>query len=317
MKKKLFATSIVLLIIVAAVIALIGPKTEDTDNGKLNVSATYYPLFEFAKHVAGDKAQVKNLTPTAAEPHDFEPTPKNMADLQKADVLIYNGGSLEPWTDKFVKGYKGHAVKASNNISLREGEEHSHEDGEADMQQDHEPHAAIKDPHFWLDPVMAQQVVNNIRDGLTKADPQNADYYAANAKNYIQQLQNLDKAYSQGLKQCQHDTVVVAHESFSYVAARYGFTVEAIAGLNPEEEPSAARLAEITEHVKEHGLQYIFFESLVSPQLADTIAKETGAQTLVLDPIEGLNDAAQKTGKDYLKIQYENLENLRKALACQ
>ena len=129
-------------------------------------------------------------------------------------------------------------------------------------------------------------------------------------------LAKLDSAYRNGLSQCSQHTVISSHEAFGYVAAQYGFHVESIAGLSPEEEPSISRLADLSQLVKDEGLRYVFFESLVSPRLADTIAQETGAKTLVFDPIEGLNETEQKQGKNYISIQYENLSNLRKALAC-
>lgn len=306
MIKKIVATVIVVALIATGIWAVVRNNATATSRG-LQVTASYYPLYDFAKQVGGDKVQVSNMTPAGAEPHDFEPTAKSLAEAQRAKVFLYNGGTLEPWAQKFIEGYKGVSVKASEHITLKAG---LAAEGET-------AGAGQTDPHFWLDPVLAQQIVNNIRDGLTKADPANAAYYAKNAQAYNQQLAQLDQEYRNGLQNCQLRTIVVSHQSTGYIAARYNLSVEAIAGLSPETEPSAARLAELTQIVKQKNLHYIFFESLVSPRLADTIASETGAHTLVLDPIEGLTDEAQKAGKNYLSVQRDNLGNLRRALACQ
>jgi zinc transport system substrate-binding protein len=312
---KVAATAVLVIALAAGIFFAANQDDVGHKGGKLSVATTFYPLYEFTKQVGGDKVSVINITPAGAEPHDYEPPAKALVAASKADVFVYNGGTFEPWTEKFVKDYKNTTVKASNGIRLAAGETHDHDDEQAeDAEHDHED---AKDPHFWLDPVLAQHVIVNIREGLSKADPGNKAYYQQRAEEYISKLKQLDQEYATGLQSCRLHTIVASHGAFSYVASRYGFTVEAITGLSPETEPSASRLAELTEHVKEEGISHIFFEHLVSTRLADTIAQETGAQTLVLDPIEGLTNEAQKDGKDYLSIQRENLRNLRTALACK
>jgi zinc transport system substrate-binding protein len=296
MLRKVLITALLLVGLAGGVWTLMQASVPKT--ARLQVTASFYPLFDFAQQVGGDLVQLTTVTPAGAEPHDFEPSAKALVAARKAQVFIYNGGTLEPWTGKFIEQYSGVVVKASSNVPLREGE-------------------SGKDPHFWLDPVLAQQVVNSIRDGLSKADPEHAEIYRQHASAYNQQLAVLDQEYQQGLRQCTGRTVVTSHQAMGYLAARYNVRVEAIAGLSPESEPSAARLAELTRIVKQENIGYIFFESLVSPRLAATIATETGAKTAVFDPIEGLTDEAQKTGKNYLSVQRENLRNLRLALACQ
>jgi zinc transport system substrate-binding protein len=293
MIKKIVATVLLVMIVAGSIAAVTHSKS--TDNSKrLKVAASYYPLYDFAKQVAGNKADIQNLTPVGTEPHDYEPSPSVLISAERSDVFVYNGGHMEPWAQKFLTDYDHTAVKASQGITLKTGQ----------------------DPHFWLDPVLAQKIVDSIRDGLSKADPANKTYYAQNASAYKKKLATLDKAYRAGLASCQQHTVISSHEAFSYLADRYGFTVESIAGISPEEEPSISRLADLSNLVKASGIHYVFFESLVSPRLADTIAHETGAKTLVFDPIEGLSETDQKLGKNYIGIQYENLANLKKALAC-
>lgn len=293
--KKVLATLFLLAVVTAGIVVMLKQPTADKpEAGKLSVVASYYPLYDFVKSVGGDKVLVTNMTPPGAEPHDYEPSAKALAEAQKSSVFVYNGGRFEPWTDTFVRDYGQTAIKARSGITLAAG-----------------------DPHFWLDPALAQKVVSTIRDGLSKADPANKDYYTARADAYNARLAQLDEDFRTGLQACDQDTIITSHAAFSYVAKRYGFVMESIAGLSPEEEPSAARLAELSDHVTKAGIKYVFFESLVSSRLADTIAQETGAQTLVLDPIEGLSDEDQKQGKDYVSVQRENLANLRTALACE
>ncbi len=304
-KKILF--SIILLGAVASglVFAVRQNRSAEVSSTGLQVSASYYPLYDFARQVGGSAVAVTNMTPAGAEPHEYEPSPAALAAAARADVFIYNGSPLEPWTNGFVKGYTRTLVKASSGVPLA-----SNEAGATSG-------TAVPDPHFWLDPVLAAQIVRNIRDGFIAADKAHAKLYTANTSRYIGKLAALDTAYRQGLQQCRQDTVVSSHAAMAYVAERYGFTVASVAGISPEQEPSASKLAKLSQLVREKHIGYIFFERLVSPRITDTIARETGAKTLAFDPLEGLADAAQKQGKDYLSIQYENLTNLRTALACQ
>lgn len=305
-KKKLFITIITVAAVALGAAALLsrnGPA--QTGTSKLEVATSYYPLYDFVKNVGGGKIEAATVTPAGAEPHDYEPSPKTLADIQGAPVFVYNGGHMEPWVDNFLKDYGHVAVRAGDGIELMATEDENH------------PSEVAKDPHFWLDPVLAQKIVMNIRDGLSRADPANKAYYAKNASDYAAKLERLDADYRDGLASCKLRTVISSHDAFSYLGRRYGLTIASIAGISPEEEPSAAKLAELSNLVKEKSIRYVFFESLASPRLADAIAAETGAKTLVFDPVEGLDEAGQKEGKDYLSVQRENLQNLRTALECR
>lgn len=317
MLKKVVAT-ICLLAIVTAGIVYIGNRshTPVRDTSKVTVAASFYPLYEFARQVGGNDVRVTNITPPTAEPHDFEPPAKILADTSKAAVFIYNGASFEPWTASFVRDYEGVIIKASNGVFLSEGH-HDHREGVRHPGSQAHTATGETDPHFWLDPVWASQVVDSITLGLIQADPGHATDYKKRAAAYQGKLMQLDAAFRKGLEQCDQKTIVASHGAFSYVAQRYGFHVESIAGIRPDQEPDVARLAELATIVKEKHIPVVFFESLVSPRLADTIAKETGARIAVLDPVEGLSDEAKKEGKNYLSIQRENLANLRSALACR
>ena len=308
MTRKIIATIAMLIIIVGgSVLAFQATKHSTHADNTLKVAASYYPLYDFARNVGGDKVSVINMTPAGSEPHDYDPSPQSLIDAHSAKVFIYNGGQMEPWVDSFITDYTHTTVKANKDIEMLEvhGDDgHDHDHG-------------ATDPHFWLDPVIARQIVNNIRDGLSQSDPDNKDYYAANAASYNQKLVELDTRFTSGLEACTLDTVVSSHSAFSYLADRYGFIATSIAGIEPDDEPSPAKMAELTNIVRQKNIKYVFFESLVSPRLAETIASEAGAQTLIFDPIEGLSQEDQDKGRDYISVQYDNLENLRKALDCK
>src|SRR2546430_12898159 len=261
MKKIMASLVLVILVCMGLFLAAGRASNPKSNSGKLIVAASYYPLYDFARQVGGDKISAVNVTPAGSEPHDYEPSPQALVNTGKADVFIYNGGTMEPWVSKFLQDYKHTAVKASSGIALQASAE--------------EPGSGAQDPHFWLDPVLAGKIANNIRDGLSKADPANSAYFAQNAKSYNAKLAQLDQEFASGLANCQQHTIITSHAAFGYLAKRYRFDVAAIAGLSPDEEPSAAKLAELSQLVKARGIQYVFFERLVSPRLADTIAQET------------------------------------------
>ena len=265
------------------------------------VVASFYPLADFAQHVGGDFVTVQNITPAGTEPHDFEPTPQNVVALHQAKVFIYNGAGLEIWSDKVLSQLPDTViVKASDGISLSASSEN----------------ASHFDPHVWMNPVLAQKEIENIKNGFIKADPKHRKEYEANALRFESELSNLDHSFQTLLAYCEQKTIVTSHDAFEYLTKQYGLTVESLSGLSPDSEPSPKKLAEIADFVKKHSIKYIFFETLVSPQLSETIAHETGAQTIAFNPLEGLSDKEISEGKDYMSIQKENLHSLQIALAC-
>jgi zinc transport system substrate-binding protein len=296
--KKIIALTLLVVAIAGVVTYGVLQNQKTAEANKMHVAATFYPLYEIAKEIGGDKVSVTNVTPSGVEPHDYEPSASTIADLQNTKVFIYNGTAFEPWVDKFLPDFKNTAVKASDSIDLIKGDEGT-------------------DPHYWLDPKLAQRSVQTIRDALIAASPSDKDYFMQNATKYSLELSKLDDDIKSGLQTCNSRTVIASHDAFSYFAKRYNLTVESIAGLNPEAEPSATKLAEITKLVRQKGITYIFYERLVSSKIADTIATETGAKTAVFDPIEGLTNEDKQQGKTYVSIQRENLAALRTALSCQ
>lgn len=270
---------------------------------KLTVYTTVYPMYDFTQKIGGDKVQLKNLVPAGTEPHDWEPTPSDMADIEKADVLIYNGAGMEPWLDKVFKSInteKMVRVEATKGLSLLNNPDSTEK--------------LATDPHVWLDPMLAKQEMRAIKNALVSVDPANQAYYEKNYEDNAVQFDQLDHEYKAAVHQFSKKDIVVAHQAFSYLCNAYGLNQVAIEGISADAEPSPGRMAEIVELVKEKQLKYIFFEELVSPKVAQTIAKETGATTAVLSPFEGLSDSDQHAGKDYFSVMRDNLEVLKKAL---
>lgn len=279
---------------------------------KLQIVTTIYPLADFTQQVAGEYADVKNLVPPGVEPHDWEPTPKDMELIQKADVFIYNGGGFEGWVPDALKSTsqsKRVVVETIQGIDLLEapeGEEKAHES-------EGEEHTHL-DPHVWLDPVLAQKQVTSIQEALMKADPTHQDAYQRNAAAYLEKLKQLDQKFSTTLANIQRKEFVTQHAAFGYLAKRYHLKQIPIAGLSPDVEPSPAKLVEIVKFAKEHQVKTIFFETLTAPKVAETVAKEIGATTAVLNPIEGLTEMEQAQHKDYLQLMDANLQSLANAL---
>ncbi|MDF2645408.1 MAG: zinc transporter substrate-binding protein [Paenibacillus sp.] len=323
MKKSLVVKSLAFTAISA--ILLTGCATESTSsNGKLNVVTSFYPMYEFTKQVAGEHANVISLIPAGAEPHDFEPSAKDMKQVKNANVFVYNG-IVEGWAEQALKSAENKdrvVVEASKGIELMEGleeEEHGHEDDKKNKdkdhkEEDHDQEGKILDPHVWLTPVLAQKEVEAIAAGLIQADPAHKDDYRKNADAYIGKLKALDESFKTGLKNVKRKEFVTQHAAFGYLAKEYGLTQVPIAGLSPEEEPAPGEMAEIIKFAKDNKVQTIFFETLVDPKVAKTIAKEIGAKIDVLNPIEGLTDEDKKKNLDYIGVMTNNLEALKKAL---
>lgn len=293
---------------------------KDGASDKLQIVATFYPMYEFARQVAGDAAEVTLLVPAGVEPHDWEPSAKDMARIHNADVFVYNG-IVENWAEKALSSTKNDkriVVEASHNLPLlkpAEGEEAEPGEGGGDSHAgDGEGHDHAVDPHVWLSPLLAQMQVAAIVEGLCQADPNRALQYVENATAYQTKLAALDSEYRAALDGLTHRAFVTQHAAFSYLAREYNLVQKPISGLSPEREPSPDKMAEIIQFVRENQVKTIFFETMVDPKIAETIAKEVKAETAVLNPIEGLTAEEKANGDDYMSIMRRNLQELTKAL---
>ncbi|KGE17050.1 metal ABC transporter substrate-binding protein [Paenibacillus wynnii] len=282
---------------------------------KLKVKTSFYPIYEFTRNVAGDLADVENLVPAGVEPHDWEPTPQDMTGITDADVLIYNGAGMEGWIEQVLDSAGDHliAVEASKGIEMMEGSEEEHEEEDDHAVEEEHDHGEL-DPHVWLSPRLAIQEVRNIEVALAKAAPQHADAFKANADAYVTKLEILDQDFRDELKDTLRKDFITQHAAFGYLAKEYGLTQVPIAGLSPEQEPSAAQMAEVVKFAKDHNVKTIFFETLVSSKVADTIAAEIGAKSAVLNPVEGLTEEDISNNLDYVVVMKQNLESLKTAL---
>lgn len=275
-----------------ALLSACGFQMDPAAEGKVSVVAAFYPLQFLAQRIGGDRVYVVNLVKPGAEPHDLELAPRDVGLISEADVVVYLHG-FQPAVDEAIIG---EAKRTSLDIATVQ------------------PLINGGDPHVWLDPVRFAAIGDRLAERLAAVDPGSAADYQRRAANLRHDLDALDTEFENGLKHCQRQEIVTSHEAFGYLAQRYKLSQISISGLNPDEEPSARRLADVSDLAQAHGVTTIFFESLVSPKVADTLAREVGARTAVLDPIEGVEDQAEH---DYLSVMRVNLAQLRTALDCR
>jgi zinc transport system substrate-binding protein len=298
---------IVYMLLSLSLVLLAGCSTREStssagDSGKLRVYTSFYTMHDFVQKIGGDRIKLTNLVPAGTEPHDWEPSAKDMAGLGKADLLIYNGAGMEGWLEKVVKSLGNKElvlVEAAKGIKLLEGSQHEELE---------------YDPHVWLNPLLAKQQMAVIKDALSAADPSNKEFYEMNFTEQAGKLEELDREFKNSLAQYTHKEIVVAHQAFGYLCKAYGLKQIAIEGLNADSEPTPSKMAEVATFAKENGVKVIFFEELLNPKIAKTIAEEAGAETEVLNPLEGLKEEDIKGGKDYFSVMRENLKALKKAL---
>jgi len=303
--KKVLLLLIIILAIVGSIYFGLKSQPSSISNGKMQITASFYPYYFFSSEIGGNKVQVTNITPSGAEPHDYEPTSGDLIQINSSKLLILNG-TVEPYAVKIENDLKG---KKTEVLIAGEGlftETVTDEEGKTGI-----------DPHIWLSLTRAKIQVKAILNELIKLDPSNKDYYTSNANKLLTELDKLNQDFKIGLENCQKKDFVTSHAAFGYLASDYSLTQVPIAGLSPDAEPSLQELANITNFVKKNNIKYIFFESLVSSKLSQTIAHETGAQTLVLDPLEGLTPKAETSGENYLTVIGQNLQNLKIALECK
>jgi zinc transport system substrate-binding protein len=274
-----------------------GCAAEAGSSGRPEVVASFYPLYEAAVRVGGARAEVTNLTPPGVEPHDVELATDDVDLLEDADVVVYAGAGFQPGVEEFAERSDGAAVDVLEDLALLPSEEG-------------------QDPHVWLDPELMEVIVRRTESALLRVDPDDAMAYRGNADAYVEDLRDLDADFERGLADCQRDTIVVSHAAFGYLASAFGLRQEAITGISPEAEADPARLDELADLVESRGVTTIFTETLVSPELAQTLAREVGVRTDVLNPIEGVTEEQQAAGEDYISLQRENLAKLREALGC-
>ncbi|WP_307663626.1 metal ABC transporter substrate-binding protein [Streptomyces sp. V1I1] len=302
---------------------------------KLKVVASFYPMQYLAEQIGGDHVSVSVLTEPGVEPHDLELKPRQTAELNEAGYILYLKG-IQPAVDKAIAQSEAkNKVDAATLAKLEhhgtegghshEGEEPGHEEpGQEESgheESGHDEHAhegegeAGADPHIWLDPVKYAEVAKGVGASLEKADPDHAADYKKNTEALVGKLNGLNTAFQQGLKNTTTKTFITTHSAFGYLAERYGLDQEGIAGLDPESEPSPARIKALQDIAEKDKVTTVFFETLASDKTAKTLAKDAGLKTDVLDPLEGITDKSK--GRDYVEVMQSNLDALQKALGAK
>jgi zinc transport system substrate-binding protein len=273
-------------------VAACGGEASSASDGRTQVVAGFYPLAFAAAEIGGDRVEVTNLTPPGAEPHDVELSVRDVERVRDADLVLYLGQGFQPSLEDAVED-DGTALDLLEGLELREGVEDEED---------------ALDPHVWLDPVRFAQVVERIGAELGGEAP---------ARQLASQLRALDGEYSAALADCERRELVTAHDAFGYLGERYGLEVLPITGISPESEPSPQDLARVSELVRERGVTTVFVEPLLSPEIGETVAREAGAETAVLNPLEGLTEEELDRGENYFTVMRANLEALKDGLGCR
>lgn len=300
-----------------------GPGAATSD--KLQVVVAFYPFQYAAERVGGDRVEVTSLTAPGAEPHDLELTPRQVAAISEADLVVYQKGFQAAVDEAIEQNPPKHAIDVASIVHLEpvaEGEEHDHEHAEGEHSEggesgteEHDHEAGSLDPHQWLLPTNLATTSDAIATQLEQLDPDSASTFQTNRKAVDSDLDSLQQEFSDGLKTCERREFITTHAAFGYLAGEFDLTQIAISGINPDAEPSPARIKQIHTEATEHGVTTIFTETLVSPAVAEAIAGDLGLKTDVLDPLEGITD--QSKGTDYLQVQRANLTALKTANGCR
>lgn len=279
-------------------------ETNSSSANRLSITTSFYPLWYFTSEIGGEYVSVNSVTPSGVEPHDYEPTTTDIAHMEQSELIIVNGGGVEPWLERLQPEFKQNDVLVVvtgegllTNEMLEEGKN-------------------TVDPHIWLDPVLANKQVKRIIEGLQTVDPIHKDYYETRGNALSEKLSQLDQNFRQELTRCRQQTVITSHAALGYLADRYGFKQESIAGLSPDEEPSPKQLGVLANKAKSEQIRYILFETTISSRLAETLAQEVGASTLVFNTLEGVSAEEQQEGKNYFTLQEQNKSVLSTALEC-
>jgi zinc transport system substrate-binding protein len=310
-RKIFFGIIIVALCIIVFIVASRSVKqAETTHSQKITIITTLFPLYDMAKFIGADKAEVSLLLPPGMEAHSFEPKPSDIVNINEADIFVYTGKSMEPWAEDIIKSVtkrKLIVVDASQGTKMIPGVFH-----DAD-----EPAGSL-DPHIWLDFDNTKIMVKNIALALETKDAANKNFYKQNTDDYSNKLTELDSAYKTTLATCKNKEIVYGgHYAFGYLARRYGLKYLAAQGVSPDAEPTANDLAKLVDQMKKDNIKYVFYEELASPKIAETIANETNAKMLLLNAGHNVTKDQVDRGITFFDILERDLDNLKIGLECR
>lgn len=270
-------------------------QTNSPGNTNLRVFASFYPIYDFVEKIGKDKVDVSTIVPNGVEPHDFEPTPKQVVELQNADLIFINGGGFEAWINDIANS---NIVDLSRNITI-------------------ENKSSNLNPHIWLDPILVESMAEEIYNILVSLDPENIGYYQNNLKQFDDNLELLNSNIKNNLTNCALNDFIAFHDAFGYFAKRYGLTQHVIGGISPEMDVNPQKLTELIKLAERLGITTIFSEDNMDPRLSNTIASEIGGKVLILSPIEMITQEEHELREDYFSKMYDNLNNLKIALECK
>jgi zinc transport system substrate-binding protein len=280
------------------------------NNEKLEIVASFYPLYEIAKEIGGNNTLVTSVIPFGVEPHDWEIAPQQIPQISKADMIIFNGIGFDSWLGKEEQFRNSFLVDISKDLQLVN----------IDKQQlGNLKHESTYDPHIWLDPILVKNISQTISNAFIKLDPNNADFYKQNTQNFLLQLDELDSVIKKSLSNCELKDFISFHQAFQYFANRYGLTQHTIhESISPESEILPQQIIKIIKLAKDHNIDTIYSEELVDPKLSQVLASEIpNGKVLLLSPVEGLNREELANNVGYIDKMYMNLENLKQGLKCK
>ncbi len=321
MKKGITFLITIILIFSLLVIGISKINKQSQSEEKIKVIATLFPQYDFAKQIGGDKVDVSLLLTPGTETHTYEPTPQDIINVNKADLYIYTGKYMEPWSDKIANSITSNTqvLDASKNINLINEEqfEKEHDTIDNNEEESDNSHHHEYDPHIWLNPQNAIGMVKNIEEELCNIDPQNKEYYQKNAENYIKQLTNLDNEIETTIRESQKNKIAFGGTfAYAYFIQRYNLQyVSAYDSCGENSEPSVTKVKEVIDYMKENNINVIFYQELSAGKIADTISKETGATKLVFHTIHNASQEEINNGETYISLMQKNLQNLKQALS--
>ncbi len=305
---KDFRNIIFVLIIATFLLEMyVSKKDKELENQKPTVALSTFSLYDIAKHISNDTLELVMILPFGVDAHSFEPTPKLMAKILHSQLVVYSGAGLEPWTQSFE--FESKVIDMSKYVNLLSLEKNSHHN--------HNHNQSKIDPHYWLDIQNMIIATKLMTKEFINISPQNEEFYKKNRDKYIAVLESIDTKYKSGLQECKKDTIIVNHNAFSYLSKNYSFDVEALSGLSPDAQPSAKSMLRLIEHIDEHNISTVFFESFVSDRAMKSIAEEAKVDVDVLQPLGNITADEAEQNLTYEDIMLINLQKISKALECR
>lgn len=311
LNKRIYIINIIILMLIFSLSGCKTNRSVKNEVGSLKVYTSFYPIYFATEQIGVERIELYSIIPNGSEPHDYEPSMREIANVENGDIFIYNGAKMEPWSEKLSSSLIKKGIKTLN---LSEFVELIDDTGKDHKEHDEHEHEGNYDPHIWLDPINMDNMAYQIMVELSKLDTTNEDFYKKNYEDFSRKLKELDLTYTSELKDRSRDTILVSHQAFSYLTKRYDLKQIAVTGITPHDEPSPRTLANLLDTIEDGSFEFIFLETLASPKVVELLAKEGNLKILELNPIAGLTKEQQDRGEDYFSLMEQNLENLKKAL---